>query len=144
VNSSEIRAWFQGYLDAFAAAVNDLSKSGRILNFYAVPLILAGDDEAQVLTSEEDVLAIVPRNAASLKPDHYSHSQLLDSHLIEINGSTVLLRGEFSRRRMDGTEIQRVGATYLIARGVVGLRIFAVATHSPPSPEPPGMGQREL
>jgi hypothetical protein len=135
VDSSEIRDWFQGYLDAFAAAVNDLSKSGGILNFYAVPLILAGDDEAQVLTSEEDVLAIVSRNAASLKPHHYSHSQLLDSDLIEINGSTVLLRGEFSRRRMDGSEIQRVGATYLIARGVVGLRIFAVATHSPPTAE---------
>jgi hypothetical protein len=144
VDSSEIRAWFQGYLDAFAAAVNDLSKSGGILNFYAVPLILAGDDEAQVLTSEEDVLAIVPRNAAALKSDQYSHSELLDGHLIEINRSTVLLRGEFSRRRVDGTEIHQLGATYLIARGVSGLRIFAVAAHSPPGPEAPGTGHREV
>jgi hypothetical protein len=133
VDSSEIRNWFQGYLDAFASAVNDLSENGGMLKFYAVPLILAGEDEAQVLTSEEDVLAIVERAAAGLKSDQYSHSQLLDGHLIDINGSTVLLRGEFSRRRMDGTEIQRVGATYLIARGVRGLRIFAVAAHSPPT-----------
>jgi hypothetical protein len=143
VDSSQIRDWFQGYLDAFASAVNDLSESRGMLNFYAVPLILAGDDEARVLTSEEDVLAIVKRAAVGLQSDHYSHSQLLDSDLIEINSSTVLLRGEFARRRMDGTEIQRVGATYLIARGVVGLRIFAVAAHPAPNLEPPATNNAE-
>ncbi len=130
---SEIRDWFQGYLDAFASSVNNPSESGRMLKFYAVPLILAGDDGAQVLTTEEDVVAMVQGAAAGLQSDRYSHSELLDSHLIDINRSTALLRGEFSRRRIDGSEIERVGATYFIAVGGPGLRIFAVGAHPPPS-----------
>jgi hypothetical protein len=130
-----IRDWYQGYLDAFAATVNDLSKRGGMLKFYGVPLILAGDDEAQVLTSEDDVLAFVQSAASGLRSEDYSHSQLLDSRLIDINGSTVLLRTDFSRRRTDGSEIQQLGATYLIARGVSGLRIFAVGIHSPATVE---------
>jgi hypothetical protein len=127
VDTSEIRGWFQGYLDAFASTVKDPSESGGMLKFWAVPLILAGDDEAQVLTSEGDVLAMGQRTAAGFKSEQFSHSELLDSDLIEINGSTALLRGKFSRRRTDGTEIQRVEYTYLIARSVQGLRIFMMA-----------------
>jgi hypothetical protein len=130
VDISEIRDWFQGYLDAFGATVNDAAESGGMLNFCAVPLIVAGNEEAQVLTSEEDVLALMQGTASALQSDHYSHSELLDSHLIEINRSTTLFRGEFSRRRVDGTEIQRIGAFYLMARSVSGLRIFALAPHS--------------
>ena len=130
MDSSEIRDFFQGYLDAFASTVNDAAESGGMLNFCAVPLIVAGDEEAQVLTSEEDVLALMQRAAAGLQSDRFSHSELLDSHLIEVNRSTVLFRGEFSRRRTDGTEIQRIGASYLIARSVQGLRIFALAPHA--------------
>ena len=43
-------------------------------------------------------------------------------------GANVVISG-----RKDGTEIQRLGASYFIARGERGLRIFAVALH-PPSP----------
>jgi hypothetical protein len=143
VDSSEIRAWFQGYLDVFATAVNDPSESHGMLKFYAVPLILAGEDDARVLTTEEDVLGMVERAAAGLKSEQYSHSQLVDSELITINRSTVLLRGEFARRRMDRTEIQRLGGTYLIARGALGLRIFALAAHPPPAPEPPATDNPE-
>jgi hypothetical protein len=130
VDSSEIRDWFQGYLDAFASTVKDLSDSRRMLEFCAVSLVLAGDEEAQVLTSEQDVLGVLRRAAAGLHSDQFSHSELLDSHLIEINRSTALLRGEFSRKRTDGSEIERVGATYLIARSNSGLRIFALVPHS--------------
>jgi hypothetical protein len=126
----EALAWFQGYLDAVAAAANDpLEDPRRLLEFYAVPLVLSGDAGARVFATEADVITFVTDLTDSLRPLHYSHSETLDGDLVEVNRCTWLYRAEFSRRRTDGTEIERVGATYFIARGQSGLRIFAVAIH---------------
>jgi hypothetical protein len=128
------RAWFQQYLDAFAAAATGPSGGiRRLLEFYGVPLVLSTDDGAQALAHEEDVLAFVNELVDRLRPERYSHTVTLGDELTEINGSTTLYRGEFSRLRTDGSEIARVGATYLIATGALGRRIFVVAAH-PSSP----------
>jgi hypothetical protein len=128
----EALAWFQGYLDAVAAAARDpLADPRRLLEFYAVPLVLSGDDGARVFATEAHVIAFVRGLVDGLRPVQYSHSETLDGDLVEVNRSTCLYRAEFSRRRTDGTEIERVGATYFIARGQSGLRIFAVAIRPP-------------
>ena len=50
--------------------------------------------------------------------------------MVELNASSALLRGRFSRLRHDGSEIARLGATYLVIGTPAGLRICTLALHS--------------
>jgi hypothetical protein len=42
-----------------------------------------------------------------------------------------LYRGTFSRQSVDGAEISRLTATYLVTDGAAGRRISVLAVHSP-------------
>jgi hypothetical protein len=102
-----------------------------LLAYYGFPLLVATDDGFIALESEEHVAAGVQQQLDAMRAAAYDRSDVLGSQLVVLNATTALYRGEFSRRRGGGDEINRLTVTYLITDGSVGRRISALVPHSP-------------
>jgi hypothetical protein len=110
-----------------------------MLKFYGVPLVVCRDDGATILATDKEVLSFARSQVEGLCLHGYSHSEPLEPEVIAVNSSTALYRSEFSRRHIDGSEIERMGATYFIAAAESGLCIFAmplIHSTSLSAPEP--------
>lgn len=125
----EIARWFAEYLDAFAACGRGERPAEEALRYYAVPLLLTTDAVVVTLSSAAEVGAWVRSQVDGMREAAYDHSEVLTSETSVVNASTALHRGEFSRRRADGTEISRLGVTYVITEGAEGRRIAAMLVH---------------
>ncbi len=124
-------AWFEGYLEAFAACGRgDSDELRALLQYYGVPLLLTTDQAAVTLTTEDDVLDAIGRQVEGLRAAAYDRSKTLAFDELEINATTTLVTADVSRRRADGTEIGRLRVTYLSTVGPEGRRISALAVHS--------------
>jgi hypothetical protein len=132
----------QVHRDAFAVAVDRPEEAvAHLLEFYAVPLVLTSDDGPRVFADEHGVLAFIQEFVDGLLAQSYSRTDLISEHVLQINHSTAIYSGQFSRKRVDGSEISRVGGTYFVASGPLGSRIFAVAASGASSMLPPGRGK---
>ena len=131
VDLSDVSRWFGEYLDAFAACGRGERDTASLLAYYGVPLLLTTDDGLLVLTSDDQVVAVVQRQVDGMRAADYDRSEILDFEVTVLNATSALYRGSFSRQRSDGGEIGRLTATYLVTEGPVGRRISALAVHSP-------------
>jgi hypothetical protein len=61
----------------------------------------------------------------------YDHTETIDSEVTTLNATSSLFRADLARRRADGSEIGRLGVTYLITIGPAGRRIVALTVHPP-------------
>ena len=131
----DTRQWFAEYVRVFEAcgrgASDDIS---RLMDYYAVPyavpLLLTTEAAAVALMTEQEVLATVHDQISGMRAAGYHRSETLDSETRSINAITALHTAEFSRRRADGSEIQRLRASYLIIDSRRGRRISALAVHT--------------
>lgn len=128
MTAEEAERWFGEYLDRFAAvgrgAIEDPSV---LLRFYGAPLLVTSDGGAGWFADEEALHALVRGQAEAMRSSGYDASEVLSLDITVLNATSVLVRGSFVRRRADGSEIARLGATYLIADGPGGRRIAAIA-----------------
>ena len=62
----------------------------------------------------------------------FDHSEIVNSDITILNGTSALYRATSSRQKSDGNEIGRFTATYLVTDGAAGRRISVLAVHSPP------------
>jgi hypothetical protein len=124
-------AWFEEYLDTFAACGRGESDDLRtLLQYYGVPLLLTSDQGSVALTTEDEVLSAVRRQIDGMRAARYHRSEKLSSDVVALNATSALHTAEFSRQRADGSEIGRLRATYLITAGPNGCRISALAVHA--------------
>ncbi|MDQ3728402.1 MAG: hypothetical protein M3355_02320 [Actinomycetota bacterium] len=130
MTTAEVKAWFSRYLDAFAAYGREESDPRSLLEYYAVPLLLAIEDRFVALQNENQIEVEGQQQVSDLVEAGYDHSETLASEITVLNGAAALYRGEFSRNRRDGSEIGRLAATYLITKGTAGTRISAIAVHA--------------
>jgi hypothetical protein len=127
-----IGGWFDEYLGALAARGRGESDDlHALLEYYGVPLLVATDDEARTLTTADDVMGFAHQQVEGMRAASYDHTQTIDSEITTLNMTSGLYRADFARRRADGTDIGRLGVTYLITNGPAGLRISALAVHTP-------------
>jgi hypothetical protein len=131
VESSEVSRWFGEYLDAFAACGRGERDTASLLAYYGVPLLLTTDNGFFALTSDDQVVAALQPQVDGMRAAGYSRSEILDSEVTILNSTSAEYRGSFSRRRSDGSEINRLTATYLVTCGADGTRISVLAVHSP-------------
>ena len=127
-----LRSWFDQYLATFAAgARGECDDVNEVLDYFAVPLLVTGDDAAHAFRTAEEVKGFARRQVERLRAVNYDHSETLDADVITLNATSALYRAAFARERADGSEIGRLGVTYLITNGSGGLRISALAVHTP-------------
>jgi len=127
-----VRSWFDQYLAAFAACGRGESDDlNALLEYYGVPLIVATDDAARALTSAEDVTGFARHQVEGMRAASYDRTEMLHTEVTTLNATSALYRAALARQRADGSEIGRLGATYLITAGPEGLRMSALAVHAP-------------
>jgi len=107
------------------------SDTRSLLAYHGVPLLLATDDGFIALMTEDEVVAAAQQQIDGMRAAAYDHSDILGSDVTVLNATSALYRQEFSRRRVDGDEISRSTASYLVTDGSVGRRISAPVLHSP-------------
>jgi hypothetical protein len=129
VNTSDVSEWFGRYVDAFAACCRGEADTASLLAFYGVPLVITSDAGSSVLTSGEQVTAMMQRQVDDMLAADYEHSEILDSEVTVLNAVSALYRGLFSRHRRDGGEFSRFTVTYFITEGTAGRRIAVLAAH---------------
>jgi hypothetical protein len=129
VDSETVTRWFEDYLEAFAACGRGERDPATLLAFYGVPLLLTLGDRYLPLTSDDQVITVLHQQVAGMKAEDYGHSEILEAQVTPLNPASALYRGGFSRQRRDGTEINRLTATYLITNSPTGRRISALAVH---------------
>jgi len=130
MDEKDLRRWFSEYLEAFAACCLGRADASSLLAYYGVPILLTLDAAYLALTSAEQVVATLEPQVEGLRAAQYARSETLELGVTALNAKSALLRGTFSRRRADGSEINRVTATYLVTDGAPGRRISVLAVES--------------
>ncbi len=85
-----------------------------------MPLLVAADDAARVLTAAEDVMGFARQQVEVMRAANYDHTETLDSEVTRLNATSVLYRADFARQRANESEIGRLEVTYLIHRRTGG------------------------
>ena len=116
-DTAAIHQAVQGYYDAFATR---LSNCGPILwraDFNRSP------KEVITLTNRADIGAYISRVLAGLKAGGYSTTKLSEPRIKMLNRTTALFGAIAIRMKTDDTELQRIGATYLLHKDSDGWKI---------------------
>lgn len=130
MDEDDVRAWFEEYLSAFAAAGRGERQPADVVGFYSAPLLLTTDDLVVWLRTTEDVASWLQAQVDGMLAAEYDHSETLSSDTTMLNQRTALHRAAFSRRRTDGEEINGLDVTYVVTRGPDGFHISALMLHS--------------
>lgn len=131
VDRNDVSRWFGEYLDAFAACGRGEAETDSLLEYYGVPLLVTTDDGFFAVTTGDQVVAVLQQQVDGMRAATYSRSEILDSEVTALNATSALYRGTFSRQRSDGSEINRLTASYLVTDGSEGRRISVLAVHTP-------------
>ena len=126
------------YLEAF----NGRDVDGAAA-FYASPCTIVRPQGVQVLQGADDARAMMSRNLQVLAGKAFALTRFTRRRVRVMNERAVLLGGEFVRERADGTPIESVCCTYVLARQEDGWRIVTMMPHPPANllpqaPEIPG------
>lgn len=131
MDNSDVSRWFGEYLDAFAACGRSEREPESLLAYYGVPLLLTTDDGLLALTGESQVIAVLQQQVHGMRTAGYAGTEILGFDVTVLNSVSAIYRGTLSRQRADGTEINRLTASYLVTDGPNGRRFSALAIHSP-------------
>jgi hypothetical protein len=130
MEAEDVEQWFAAYLKVFGACGRGERPASEVVRFYSLPLLLTTDDIAIFLGSKEDIETWLRTQIDGMKAADFAEIDVLGSDVEVLNARTALLRGHFSRRRADGTEIVELTCTYLISDGPKGRAISALSVHS--------------
>jgi ketosteroid isomerase-like protein len=118
---------FSDYNDAFVRG--DLSAIGQHCN---VPFVIISSQEVKVLPTMSEIEAFYGGILRDLRARGYSHSTRSELHVKLLDQTTVLASGVFVRHKMDGSELETIGVTYVL-RKTEGEWKIAVMTRHPPA-----------
>jgi hypothetical protein len=132
MREAEVRAWFDQYLKALAALGRGETEDLRsLLEYYGVPLLVATDDAVQALSTEDGVIGFARQQVEAMRAASVDRIETMACDITELNANAVLYRGDFARRRSDGTEAARLRVTYVITADMVGVRVSVAVIHTP-------------
>lgn len=114
------------YLEAFNAG-----DAERAAAFYATPCTIVRPLGARVLASHDDAREMLSRSLDLLRTKGFAQSRFTDRRVHVMSGRAVLLGGAFDRLRADGTLIESVCCTYVLARADAGWQVATNIVHPP-------------
>ena len=130
MTEEQVRAWFDQYLDTFADLVSGARDDRRAIGrLYRAPLTMTTDDVVMTLSSEDDVTSVFGAQIDAMREAGFARAVPIETDVQVLNANTARYTALFARQRADGSEIERLRATYLIVDDD-GMRIATVAVHS--------------
>ena len=115
-----IQAVLNGYYDAFGR------DSAVSASFFSEPALVVFPNQIVRLESRADVESSYEKFVANLKPSGFSHSRLGEHHIKLLNSTTALCSAVSIRVKVDGTEMERSGFTYVLHKTDAAWKIYEV------------------
>ena len=97
-----------------------------ILDYWGVPLHWSDDQGSQWFLDAPAVVALLEELQARLRGDGYAYTAVPDQKVTVYHDNGAAIEVIWSRRRTDGTEIERVAAHFEVARGQAGWRVISI------------------
>jgi len=128
----EFDNWFTSeYMPAFIQAVGGGSDPAFISNYWGSPLWVGNDSGPVTLAeTDEDVVRAFTAMTSRLHAAGYADSIVLDRRIVIFNNDGAAVDSLWSRRRGDGSEIERTAVHFALARRADGIRIVTFETHA--------------
>ena len=125
----EVAHWFfDDYLPTWVGVGAGTIARGPefILDYWAAPLHWADDQGSQWFLDSPAVVALLQQLQTRLHGDGYAYTAVPDQRVTVYHDNGAAIEVIWSRRRSNGTEIERVAAHFEIARGPAGWRIIGI------------------
>ncbi len=125
----EISRWFfDDYLPTWVAVGAGAIARGPefILDYWGAPLHWADDQGTRRFPDAPAVVELLRQLQARLQGERYAYTAVPDQKVTVYHDNGAAVEVIWSRRRGDGTEIERLAAHFEIARGPQGWRIISI------------------
>jgi glyoxylase-like metal-dependent hydrolase (beta-lactamase superfamily II) len=125
----EVSRWFlDDYLPTWVGVGAGTIARGPefILDYWAVPLHWSDDQGARWIPDEPAVVGLLQQMQNRLQAEDYAYTALPDQYVTVYHYNGAAIEVIWSRRRSDGTEIERLAAHFEVARGTEGWRIVGI------------------
>jgi hypothetical protein len=125
----EVAHWFlDDYLPTWVGVAAGTIPRGPefILDYWAVPLHWSDDQGARWVPYEAAVVELLQQLQTRLRGDDYAYTSLPDRKVKVYHDNGAAIEVIWSRRRSDGTEIERLAAHFEVARGPAGWRVIGI------------------
>ena len=97
-----------------------------ILDYWSAPLNWSDDQGSHWLLDGQAVVAQLDALQTGLRAEGYGHTTVPDHRVSAYHDNGAAIEVIWSRRRSDGSEIERVAAHFEVARGTEGWRIISI------------------
>ena len=84
------------------------------VGFYAQPMVYVGADAVTVLATRQDQVAFVEEMQRRLRPSGFASTTVERCEVSLLKPTIALCRVAGTRRRADGSEIERIAAVYVL------------------------------
>ncbi len=117
------------FIEGYCAAFRPGGASAAAGYFHYPVTLLAGGTK-QTFASSGDLEAMFVDGLAALSDKGFSHSTVDEMNIHPLGASVALASGVFTRWHENGSELEKIGATYtVIKEGAGDWKITTVITH---------------
>ena len=127
MNEDVASAFFDEYIETFYRCEAGAEDLRAMLSFYFVPFSFSSTQGFTFLADEAAVLAFVGQMVERLRAAGFATAETIHREFVELNSVSSHCIYSFLRRRLDGSELERMTVTYLLAETNAGVRIITFA-----------------
>jgi glyoxylase-like metal-dependent hydrolase (beta-lactamase superfamily II) len=125
----EVAHWFlDDYLPTWVGvAAGTIARAPEwILDYWATPLHWSDDQGSRWFADAPTVVALLQQLQNRLRGENYAYTSLPDHEVTVYHRNGAAVEVIWSRRRGNGTEIERLAAHFEISRGPAGWRVIGI------------------
>jgi hypothetical protein len=129
--TDEVTRWFfEDYLHTWVSVGAGTSPLGPefILDYWSVPMHYSADQTNQWLLDAPAVVRLSEQTQVRLRGQGLASTAVPDHRVTVYNGGGAAIEAILSRRRTDGSEIERLAAHFELALGPAGWRMVGIQT----------------
>ena len=126
---AEVSRWFlDDYLPTWVGVGAGTIPRGPefVLDYWAVPLHWSDDQGARWIPDEPAVVGLLQQMQSRLQAEDYAYTALPDQSVKVYHDNGAAIEVIWSRRRSNGTEIERLAAHFEVTRGQAGWRVIGI------------------
>ena len=127
--AAEVTKWFfVDYLPTWVGVGNRASDKGPdfILDYWGVPLYYYNSDGGQWALDSDGVTALLEMTHTRLQANGYAYTDVPDRAVRVYHRNGAAIEVIWSRRRADGTEIERLAVHFELIRTKKGWRVAGI------------------
>lgn len=133
VDNGKVEKTMQESLSQFLCDYCAAFRAGNIdavANYFEAPLVMVFADQHAVLDTQAKICDLLQSMMTTLLARGFARSEVDRVSGAWLSDKTALISAEFTRYKVDGTVLERLGATYTVIASGVEFKIVSVVAHS--------------